>query len=395
MDWPNPLAHGVWVLVTQVLKADPSCQCISDLLDTFLEAFRSKYSASAAAAAVSRTDLRVSVGGAGRPLPHTTPTSVLQPGCDLFIRCSAKPTSSNPGASTALPSQTALDTTQPPAPCTPAAPVPETQPSASTLPDAAQQQLSNGFTRHQAAAPSATNADQHKNQHGAHRGAQGTSAKQPAGPIGVAGDVLDGPQLVLVVRALWARAAQAQQLQSYKAASDMLRQVRGPSVGGLHVCALPDSVLLPQPWHARSLVLSTVGRRSMGDVGLDVMAVWVSRWPWVLQHPGKSTRTRDPKCSAHTVHPCPSTHQTLDLIPEAPRPPTSAPSSGPPPAGSPTALRVATLRRLARLWLAAGNAREAAAWALEAARLRPEDPGVLELAGDCLRWGRGNRGAAK
>lgn len=92
---------------------------------------------------------------------------------------------------------------------------------------------------------------------------------------------------------------------------------------------------------------------------------------------------------AHTANPYPATHQTLDLIPEAP---SSSTSSGSTPAGSPTALRLATHRRLARLWLAAGNAREAAAWALEAARLRPEDPGVLELAGDCLRWGRGVTG---
>ncbi|GIL81406.1 hypothetical protein Vretimale_1051 [Volvox reticuliferus] len=59
---------------------------------------------------------------------------------------------------------------------------------------------------------------------------------------------------------------------------------------------------------------------------------------------------------------------------------------------SPT--HVATLLRLARLWLSAGNAGTAVQWALRAAKHRPEDPEVLELAGDCLREGGHPREAA-
>ncbi|GIL62031.1 hypothetical protein Vafri_16345 [Volvox africanus] len=59
---------------------------------------------------------------------------------------------------------------------------------------------------------------------------------------------------------------------------------------------------------------------------------------------------------------------------------------------SPT--HIATLLRLARLWLSVGNAGTAVQWALRAAKSRPEDPEVLELAGDCLREGGHPREAA-
>ncbi|GFR47082.1 hypothetical protein Agub_g8769 [Astrephomene gubernaculifera] len=50
-------------------------------------------------------------------------------------------------------------------------------------------------------------------------------------------------------------------------------------------------------------------------------------------------------------------------------------------------LHVASLQRLARMWLAAGNPAAAAPWALRAVQARQEDVGVLQLAGDCLREG--------
>ncbi|KAG2443101.1 hypothetical protein HYH02_009515 [Chlamydomonas schloesseri] len=53
-----------------------------------------------------------------------------------------------------------------------------------------------------------------------------------------------------------------------------------------------------------------------------------------------------------------------------------------------------TLQRLARVWLAAGNPGRAVRWALRAAEAAPGDPGVLELAGDCLREGGRPREAA-
>ncbi|GLC38231.1 hypothetical protein PLESTB_001084900 [Pleodorina starrii] len=69
--------------------------------------------------------------------------------------------------------------------------------------------------------------------------------------------------------------------------------------------------------------------------------------------------------------------QALHLVPEP---------------SSPT--HIATLMRLARLWLSAGNPGAAVPWALRAAQQRPQDPGVLELAGDCLREGGRPREAA-
>lgn len=274
MNW-----RTVWVL-RQVLRADPSCHCISDLLDNFLEAFRSKYPASAAAAAtISRTDLRVSVGEAGRPLPHGTPASVLHPGCDLFIRCSAKPTPSSPEAPTAPPSQAAQQNTQPPAPGT--TPTSVLDALRQPLPDPIHKQLSDSSTQQPASASSAT-TDQHNVKQAAQKGPQGASAKQPAGPV--AGDVLDGPQMGLVVRALWARAGQAQQLQSYRAASDMLRQVRHP--GMTHETALV--------WVAvqRAFALALACRESgnvycaqalLGRFVLIAMKTWKSRWPLAIQ----------------------------------------------------------------------------------------------------------------
>ncbi|EFJ52545.1 hypothetical protein VOLCADRAFT_116030 [Volvox carteri f. nagariensis] len=55
---------------------------------------------------------------------------------------------------------------------------------------------------------------------------------------------------------------------------------------------------------------------------------------------------------------------------------------------------VATLVRLARMWLSAGNPKAAVLWALRAAKQSPGDPEVLELAGDCLREGGRPREAA-